>query len=192
MQAINMRVSIIHAVRKGSCEMSVYNNNVKNKLLVMYFIKTMNTPLLGYQIEDYFVDNVLIEIIELHTILSELTEMSFIKIENSFDRQYYKITEKGKDALESLESDLTETSRALINDYCKENRSKILNMNNIITACKQVPDGFELTLTLLNNAKPFMEIRMMIDDEEFAINASKNWEQSSNDIYASIINMLLN
>ncbi len=172
--------------------MSVYNNNVKNKLMVMYFINSMNTPLLGYQIEDYFVDNILIEIIELHTILDELTGLDFIKTENVFDRQYYSITEKGKDALESLETDLTETSRSLIKDYCKANRLKILNANNVITSCRQTDDSsFELTMTLLSNAKPLMEIKMIIDDEEFAVKASRNWAESSNDIYASIVNMLL-
>ena len=70
--------------------MAVYNNNVKNKLLVMFFINSMNTPLLGYQIEDYFVDNVLIETAELHTILAELAELDFIKTENVFSRTYYQ------------------------------------------------------------------------------------------------------
>lgn len=172
--------------------MAVYNNNVKNKLLVMFFINSMNTPLLGYQIEDYFVDNVLIETAELHTILAELAELGFIKTENVFSRTYYTITEKGKDALESLESGLTETSRALIQDYCKENKSKIKNINNVITTCKQTADGtFDLSLTLLNNAKPLMEIRMIIDDEDFAVQASKNWAECSNDIYAAIVNKLL-
>lgn len=173
--------------------MAVYNNNVKNKLLVMFFINTMNTPLLGYQIEDYFVDNVLIEIAELHTILVELTELGFIKTENVFSRTYYTITEKGKDALESLDNDLTETARALIREYCKENKNKIKNLNNVITSCKQTVDGaFELSMTLLNNTKPLMEIKMMIDDEDFAVHATKNWADCSNDIYADVFNTLLN
>lgn len=172
--------------------MAVYNNNVKNKLLVMFFINSMNTPLLGYQIEDYFVDNVLIEIAELHTILVELAELGFIKTESVFSRTYYTITEKGKDALESLDSGLTETARALIKEYCKENKSKIKNLNNVITSCKQTVDGsFELSLTLLNKTKPLMEIKMMIDDEDFAVQATKNWAECSNDIYAAVFNMLL-
>ena len=172
--------------------MAVYNNNVKNKLLVMFFINAMNTPLLGYQIEDYFVDNVLIEIAELHTILGELCELGCIKTEHVFSRTYNTITEKGKEALESLESGLTETSRALIKDYCKENKNKIKNINNVITSCKQTTDGtFDLSMTLLNNTKPLMEIKMIIDDEDFAVQASKNWADCSNDIYAAIVNMLL-
>ncbi len=172
--------------------MPTYNNNVKNKLLVMYFINILNTPLLGYQIEDYFVNNVLIETIELHTILDELDELDFVKKTSAFNRIYYTITEKGKEALESLQSGLTETSRALINDYSNENRDRIVNENNVLSSCKQEADGtYKLVLTLLDNAKPLMEIKMHINDEDFAVQASRNWASCSNDIYAAIVNMLL-
>lgn len=172
--------------------MPTYNNNVKNKLLVMYFINSLNTPLLGYQIEDYFVGNVLIETVELHTILDELDELDFVKKTQAFNRIYYTITQKGKDALESLEGGLTETSRALINDYSQENRDKIVNENNVLSTCKQSADGtYNLVLTLLNNAKPLMEIKLDFNDEDFAVQAAKNWAECSNDIYAAVINMLL-
>lgn len=172
--------------------MPTYNNNVKNKLLVMYFINSLNTPLLGYQIEDYFVENVLIETVELHTILDELNELDFVKKTSAFNRIYYTITPKGKDALESLQSGLTETARALINDYAAENRDKIVNENNVLSSCKQSPDGtYNLLLTLLDNAKPLMEIKLDFNDEDFAVQASKNWAKCSNDIYAAIVNMLL-
>ncbi len=172
--------------------MSVYSNNVKNKLLVMFFINEMNTPLLGYQLEDYFVDNVLIETIELHTIMAELTELDFIKTESVFGRTYYTVTAKGKDALESLETGLTETSRDLIREYCKQNKARIKNENNVVTHCQQTADGaFELVLTLLNNTKPLMELKLLIDDEDFAVQATKNWANASTDLYAHIVNTLL-
>ncbi|MBP3348055.1 MAG: DUF4364 family protein [Clostridia bacterium] len=172
--------------------MPTYSNNVKNKLLVMYFINALNTPLLGYQIEDYFVENVLIETVELHTILDELTELAFVKTEVAFNRTYYTITAKGKEALESLESGLTETSRALINDYSAEKRDTIVNENNVLSSCKQSADGtFNLVLTLLDNAQPLMEMKLAIKDEDFAVAASRNWAKCSNDVYAAVVNLLL-
>ena len=173
--------------------MPTYNNNVKNKLLVMYFIRALNTPLLGYQLEDYFVENVLIEIVELHTILDELNELDFVKKTNAFDRTYYTVTPKGIEALESLQSGLTETSRALINDYSAANRDRIINENNVLSSCKQSVDGtYDLVLTLLDNAKPILEIKLDITDEEFAVKAAKNWAKCSNDVYAAMVNLLLN
>ncbi len=172
--------------------MPVYSNNVKNKLLVMYFINTMNTPLLGYQIEDYFVNNVLIETIELHTIIQELLEQDFIATQNAFNRTYFTVTKKGKDALESLQGDLTETARALIDDYCRDNKIDIINSNNIVTACKQLDaNEFELTLTLLNNTRPIIELKLNVDDEDAAVKATQNWASASNDIYSIIINKLI-
>lgn len=180
-------------LKKRSDIMAVFNNNVKNKLLVMYFLRQMNTPLLGYQLEDYFVNNILIETIELHTILAELKDLQLIKTEDVFNRTYYTVTPKGTEALESLESGLTETSRALINDYVRDNRTDIVNANNVVTACRQTLDGnFELTLTLLSDAKPLMELKLMLDEESFAVNVTKKWPELSNDIYSLVMNTFIN
>ncbi len=172
--------------------MPAFNNNVKNKLLVMFFIKEMNTPILGYQLEDYFVNNVLIETIELHTILDDLKDNSFIKTETAFNNIYYTVTEKGKDALMSLEETLTETSRALIRDYVHDNRSRIMSLNNVLTNCRINGDGqYELKLTLLNDTKTLLEVKLLLDDEDFAVNATKRWSECSNEVYTEIIKQLM-
>lgn len=171
--------------------MSVYSNKVKNKLLVMYFLKSINTPLLGYQIEDYFVESVMIDPIELHSILADLVDTGFLKTTELSNGSYYSLTEKGKDALYNLETELTQTSRELIEKYCDENRDKIVRENNVITSCTQNLDGsFDLSLIVLDNAKKLMELKLTFDDESFAVAAVKNWPARSSDIYASILNML--
>ena len=171
--------------------MSVYSNKVKNKLMVMFFIKTMSTPLLGYQIEDYFLGNVLIELVELHSILAELTETGFLRTKQLYNGLYYVLTDKGTDALSNLEEELTETARGLIRQYCDENRDRIVRQNNVLASCEQNLDGgFDLSLIVLDNARKLMELKLSVDDEEYAVAAVKNWPERANDIYAAVLNRL--
>ena len=166
-------------------------NEMADKLSVLHFISEMNAPIMGYQIEDYFIQKNLMDVFDIHDILGDLMEIEFIKTSNVFDRIYYHCTPNGKAALENLSTELPQDKRLEIDEYCRENRYRIINENNIVTSVKEAPNNqYQVSMFILDNAQPLIEVSLFLDREEYVRKVISSWKVSATEIYSSITETL--
>ncbi|MBE5816444.1 MAG: DUF4364 family protein [Clostridiales bacterium] len=182
---------IINKMYGKESVMGNLKNEMAGKLSVLHFISAMNAPIMGYQIEDYFIEKNLMDVFDIHDILSDLIDIQFIKTSNVFDRIYYFCTENGKAALENLGEELSAEKRADIDEYCRENRFRIINENNIVTSVKDAPNNqYQVSMLILDNAQPLIEVSLFLDREQYVRKAISSWKVSASEIYSSITETL--
>lgn len=164
-----------------------------NKLMILCLLEKLDIPLGNSQINDFFVQERLLDYFELQQCLAEMVEAGYVDkySEGNFSR--YNITEDGLQTLIHLEKRIPYYIRARIGAFASKNRKRIKrsfavmanhfydhNTKEYLVKCGVYDD--EMTL---------MELTLSMVTIEQAKHICKNWRANSSHLYQSFMKQLI-
>ena len=97
-----------------------------HKLLILYILYKIKMDLTNSQITQVVLETEMMNYFSLQQLLSQLMESKFLKIYKDSDKEYYCLTQKGLETLESLMLKIPIDSANKVDHYIKLNKESLL------------------------------------------------------------------
>ena len=170
---------------------------VKNKLILLFFMEKMEIPLTKNSILDICsLENDWISYMECVSMIIELSETNFIyKAQNAENEELYSITYEGRDCLSQLYTRIPYTLREKITEYVKKNKLFVKTSQEYTTNYKKNDDGsYTVSLRIYEPMinSPMFEIKIKAPSRQSAIEAEQKWKKKAPTIYENVYENLIN
>lgn len=163
----------------------------QNKLILLYIIDKINTPISNLQIVKLILENKFMNYFLLQQYLDELCEANLLIAQIVEGKTFYSITKAGRKTLEYFPSHIPSGIKLRIDDSFSLIRKKIKN-ETLITAdflpeseneyavrCKVREDNFSL-----------IDMHVTVGTKADARTICENWKNHSQEIYLEILESL--
>lgn len=163
----------------------------ENKLLILYILNKINTPISNSDITHIILENNLINYFALQQYLSELVQSNFINDEKTDKRHAISITIEGKKALYLFLNRIPEKKKKIIDEYIDNYLNELANENESLAEYEPYKNNkFYAKLKLKEKGKMLIELNILANTEAEAKNICNSWKENSKEIYEYIINKL--
>jgi DNA-binding PadR family transcriptional regulator len=170
-----------------------YPNETQDKLIVLYIINRLNKSITNLQMVDFVLEATGIDYFTLQDILIQLQENSLIDLFYEEEVRYYKITDQGKDMLNSLITIIPDFIVARIDEKIQENQKEI-KQKSVVYAdfFPEGKDNFMVKCKISEGGKKLIELNLSVPTREQAIDICNKWYESPSKYYLEIIKLLGN
>lgn len=163
----------------------------ENKLLILYILKKIDTPISNSDITHIILENNLINYFALQQYLSELIQSNFINDEKEDKRHSITITSKGQKALELFINRIPDKKKKLIDEYIDSYIKELKNGKESFAEYLPYMDNkFIIKLKLKEDEKLLIELLLTAESNTEVNEICKNWKENANEIYRTILNKL--
>ncbi|MFI3210521.1 MAG: DUF4364 family protein [Peptostreptococcaceae bacterium] len=163
-----------------------------NKLIILYIIDKINVDLTNSQITQVALDTDIMNYFSLQQILHELLDVKLLNAYKESTKEYYCLTQKGFEILESLIDKIPQDMGSKISNYIKENKHKILVNTEIVAEfIKESDFEFIVNLKVIENRRDLINLKLNVSSEKQALLICNNWKKNASVTYAEIIQSLI-
>lgn len=170
-----------------------YPNETQDKLIVLYIINRLNKSITNLQMVDFVLEVTGIDYFTLQDILLHLKNGNFIDVFYEEEVRYYKITDEGKEMLNSLMNIVPDFIITRIDEKLDDSVKQIKQKS--VVYADFFPDGkenFMVKCKISEGGKKLIEINLSITTREQAIDICNKWYESPSKYYLEIIKLLGN
>lgn len=162
------------------------------KLMILYFLDSVNFPLSNAVISDYILDKGYTDYFTIQTALSELCEDGLIDAETSRKSTCYQLTDDGKQTLDCFHYELSPAIKNEIKEYLKEHFNTIIEMLSISSDYTRIrKNEYLVTMKITERDTLITEVKITVASEEAARACCLGWEKNSSDIYSFLVKKLM-
>lgn len=162
------------------------------KLIILYILSRVNTPLPLGIISDYIIDHGYTNYFNVQNAFGELLEAELIRENTTYHLAYYELSRTGRETLNLFGHQLSYEIQQEINEYLKAHQYEILEETSLISDYRMTPDGSYLaTCTLREKNQTVFSLSLAVSSEEDAIKICNNWREASEQLYRDAIKRLL-
>jgi len=163
-----------------------------NKLIILYILDKINSDLTNSQITQVVLETDIMNYFSLQEVLSELLETRFLNTYKEANKEYYCITQRGFETLESLIDRIPQDVGSKISNYIKRNKQKVLvNTEIIATFKKHTEYEFIVNLKVIESRRDLINLSINVSSEKQALLICNNWKKNASFMYAEIIQSLI-
>lgn len=162
-----------------------------NKLIILYMLNIIDTPLTNTQISNFTLNNGYTNYFSLQEYLNQMIETDLLKTSKLSHNTIYNITARGKTTLEFFENRIPESTKKEIEKYLKDNRINIKSTLEI--SADYIPgknDDYLVHCLATEGKDLIMELKLTVYDKESAINICENWQKNNHVIYKNLLTHL--
>ena len=168
-----------------------YDETNRDKLIVLYCIKSLNIEMTRDQFADFCVEYDLIPYFDLQTTIGELEESGLLAAVPKAFGQAYMLTAEGEQVLEMFQERIPQSRRDMLDFCANRSRDKILLDTQYSAKAKEACDGgYTVTLKSMESNRNVLAIEILMPDTATANSAIRRWRESSVDIYKYLMNTL--
>ncbi|MBD7910119.1 MULTISPECIES: DUF4364 family protein [Clostridium] len=163
----------------------------ENKLLLLYILSELKTPISNTQLTEIVLENNFINYFTLQQYISELELSKFISYKNINEKKLLILTEKGENVLSLFNDRLSPSKIAIFDNYIKDKIDLIkkeLTIQSDYTIAKN--DSFLVDLKALEDNLTLMELKLSVPTRKQAVSLCSKWQENPSDLYNKIINLL--
>lgn len=162
------------------------------KLMILYMLNRVKFPLKNSQIQEFMLGKGYTDYFTFQKAIGELLEANFVSVDIMRTTSHYDITREGSEALGYFGSSISESIKADIDDFLKENRIRLRNEVGVISDYYKTTNAdytVRCEVREGKNALISMEISVPTVDQAEVICA--NWQKDNQKLYAYIMQELL-
>lgn len=164
----------------------------ENKLILLYFINSINMPVSNLQLTKVFLENRFMNYFYLQHFLTELCDDGNLSCETIDGKAFYTITPNGKKTLGFFTSMIPAGIRKRIDETVADIRKNIRN-ETLITADYTPQSEREFVVECRVNEDSFslIDLKITVGSRTDALKICENWQKHSQAIYSEIIQSLI-
>lgn len=161
------------------------------KLIILYMINRINTPLTRAQITDFILDREYTSYMNLQTVFAQLSESNMIEEKTIRNRTQLFLTEEGADTLHFFENRISPEIKKDIDMYLNEKSMSIKKEAAIKSDYYKGTDGeYKAHLVALEKKQVLVDITLSVPTEEIASSICSKWENKNQEIYQYLTEQL--
>ncbi|MCI6736924.1 MAG: DUF4364 family protein [Intestinibacter sp.] len=162
-----------------------------HKLLILYILYKIKMDLTNSQITQVVLETEMMNYFSLQQLLSQLMESKFLKIYKESDKEFYCLTQKGLETLESLMLKIPIDAANKVDHYIKLNKESLLAETQVKSSfVKQSENEFIVNLRVIENQSNLIDLNLNVSSEKQANHICNNWKKNASHMYAEVINLL--
>lgn len=162
------------------------------KITILELLHRSGFPLSNSQITDFFLEGDLTDYFTAQQAISDDEDAGLIKSVTNHNNTTYSITEEGNKTLELFKEKITIGLSKDINKYLKANSIAMKEENSYrANYFKADRGGFVVQLKIIENDVPTLDITFHVGTKEMAETLCNNWKVRSDEVYASIMDVLM-
>lgn len=172
----------------------MYENSAElaeNKLLVLYVMESLKSPITNTQLTEIILENNFINYFTLQQYISELVSSEFLRYDMVNDKNLIYITEKGSNVLSFFSDRISTMKKKIIDDYLLsmiDSIKKELTIHSDYTLGKD--NAFIVDLQALENENLLISLKVSVPSKKQALSLCNRWKSNPSDIYTKIMNSL--
>ncbi|EYE87785.1 hypothetical protein Q428_11330 [Fervidicella metallireducens AeB] len=167
-----------------------YTELAENKLLLLYILKKIDSPITNSYLTQIVLENNLINYFSLQQYLSELIESGFVNSIKENSRHTLKLSQRGRDALELFVNRIPDKRIKIVNEYLDKNIPQAEKGIEAVSEYIKCPNNkFLSILKLQDKDEVLFELRLTSDSNVKAREICERWKKDSEKLYENIINL---
>lgn len=157
------------------------------KLIILYMLDRVDFPLTEAQISQFILDKGYTSYFNLQIVITELTEIDFIRPTKERNHSLYEITEQGKEAIELFEFKISDPIKLDILNYLKEQKIELRNESAISSDYYPSNNEYIAQCSIKERNQTLLEIKLTVPTQEQAIHICDSWREKNEEIYQYLI-----
>ena len=152
----------------------------------------VDSPLTNTQISTLFLEQDYTDYFQIQQILNDLSDTKLLRMKVTPDNTQYSITAAGRKTLDFLRDKLPDAIERDTLAYLK--KYHLMPQNSSASASySQAPDaGYAVRCQVRERGCDFMDLTLMVKNEEQAKAICSNWKTQNKNIYAYLMDHLMN
>lgn len=162
------------------------------KLMILYILSRVSFPLTNGQLTSFILEKEYTNYFNIQSAISELIDDSFITTKTIRNNTLYRITESGSQTLVFFDNMISTGIKEDIESYLQQNKYQLQAEVSTPSEFFQVKKGeFAAHLSVIERDTSIIDLTLTVTTEEEAAHLCNNWREKSSDIYAYLMNTLL-
>lgn len=162
------------------------------KLIILYMLSKVEFSLSNSQITNFVLEKEYTDYLTLQQALAELLEVKLIHVEPSSKNSLYNITEEGIETLGFFENRISEQIKEEILSYILKNGYELYEERSVLADFeKNRENEYAVRCRVMEKKAPLIDLTITVPTLEEAEMVCRNWEKSSQPVYAYIMKELL-
>lgn len=164
----------------------------KNKLNMLYLLNSVGDAISELDLAQSMIQNDLIEYFSFMQYLLELEQASFIEKQEILGKTYYRITSRGKDALQYFHGRMMGSEREVMDRFIEKNKKILTRYKDIYADYKKISDSkYQVEIKLMEKESAFFEIKFEVPSKKISENIIDNWNKNSSKLFIDIMNIVV-
>lgn len=162
------------------------------RITVLELLSRAGFPLSNTQIAEFFTDKKYTDYFSIQEIIHNLEDNRFIRSEKQHNLDLYSITQEGKKTLTLFHERITPAIEEDIRSYFSEHGIEMREENDVTASYDRAEGGgYALHLLVKQGPRRLMDLNLNVSTLAEAERAAYNWKAHYEDVYASLMEILI-
>lgn len=162
------------------------------KITILELLNKSGFPLTNSQISDFFLEAELTDYFTAQQAISDVESAGLVHSSSSHNNTSYTLTEEGRHTLKLFREKITKALQNDITKYLKANSITMREENSYKANCfKADRGGYVCQLRITDDETPTIDLTLHVGTKEMADTICNNWKARCEDVYASIMDILI-
>ncbi len=166
--------------------------NTIYKMTILSMIDKVDFPLSNTQISNFFLDHDYTDYFTVQQMISSLLDSGLIRFESTHSNTQYYMTPLGRDTLRFFEDKISPAILEDLNAYFEKNKITLRNENSVVADYfKSTHSGFDVRCQLKERNISVIDLTVHVKTKAQAEAVCKNWQEQNMEIYAYLMDTLI-
>ncbi|MFI3207837.1 MAG: DUF4364 family protein [Eubacteriales bacterium] len=162
------------------------------KLIILYMLNKLNRPMTNSQISEFILEREYTNYFTIQQVLSESLDANFIRMETTYQRTIYHLTEEGKETIDFFYQDISPAIRDDIDAFLVEKKYDLRDDTDIVANYyRNTSKEYSVHLQVKENNIDVIDLTISVPSESVAESIANNWTKKNQEVYALIMEHLL-
>lgn len=166
--------------------------NTLYKLIILYMLEKVDFPLTNTQISDFFLEKEYTDYFTIQQVIHDLIDSDLIRFESTHSNTQYLATAAGKETLKYFQDKISDSIQEDVLAYFSNKKMELKNENSILADFYKTPDkGYAVRCQIRERGSSILDLTLSVKTKEQAEAICQNWNNASSDVYALLMDNLL-
>ena len=166
--------------------------NTLYKLIILYFLSKVDYPLTNAEISGFLLEREYTNYFTIQEVISDLLDSEFISSTQIRNSSYFKITPAGKETLSYFGGQISDSIKAEIEAFLKENNYKLRNESSVTAEYFETKKGeYCVRLKVIERESTLLDLTYAVPSESVAIKICDSWKERNEEIYTTLFDLLV-
>ncbi len=162
------------------------------KLIILFILDKVDFPLTNAQLSNFILEKEYTNYFNIRQSINELESTGLIKKETIRNSSLFRITSAGTQTLSFFDNEISDAIKSDILNYLKANRYSLREEVSTQANYYNTKNGeFIAHCYVIEKKNKLIEIHLNLPTEEEAVSVCNHWRNASSEIYAYLMEKLL-
>lgn len=163
------------------------------KLTILYMLDKAGFPLSNTQISNFFLEQEYTDYFRVQEVIGNLVDADLILAESTHSNTQYTLTTAGKETLNFFSDKITEGITQDVIRFFEENKMELRQETSVVADYyKTTAQNYAVRCQVRSDTHTIIDLTLTVKTKEQAEAICNNWKKQNQDVYAYLMDQLLN